>query len=114
MSIIQFLGLSLSFAAILKVVADQRKKKESQIMFIFWLAIWTSVAVLIVYPSAIDLILLKILGPKQSIGTVLGFGMVVLLFLIYRLYIKMERVERTLKKYVTDLALQELKHKAKE
>lgn len=114
MSIIQFLGLSLSFAAILKVVADQRKKKESQVMFVFWLTIWVGVAVFTIYPGIVDILLAKVLGPKQSIGTVLGFGMVVLLFLIYRLYVKMERVERALKKYVTDLALKELKNKIKE
>ncbi len=109
MSIIQFLGLVLSFAALGKVLADYRKKNESRTMLVFWLLLWLGVIVVIISPTILDFVIAKILGPRQSIGTLLGFGMIVLLFLVYRVYIKAERVERMLKKYVTDLALQELK-----
>lgn len=113
MSIIQFLGLVLSFAAISKVIADYRKKQESRVMFIFWFLLWLGVIAIIISPGILDFLILKVLGPRQSIGTLLGFGMIVILFLVYRVYIKAERVERILKKYVSDLALQDLKKNLK-
>jgi len=96
---------------ILKSWSEYKAKKESWIMLIFWTFIWLTVIVFAFFPSIVDYILGKFGTSKVGIGTFLGIGMVVLLFISYRLYIKSERIERQMTKLVQDLALKDLPRK---
>ena len=104
---IQVIGIFVSSLALAKVIADYRRHLESRTMFIFWLFVWLTVAGVVIYPGFTIYIKDWLLGPNQSIGTIIGSGMIFLLFIVYRIYIKAERIERILKNHASDLALKD-------
>lgn len=105
---IQVIGVFIASLAISKLVADFRARKESRIMFTFWFCLWITVVTFVLYPDLTIYIKNWLLGPQQSVGTITGIGLVFLLFLIYRIYVKSERVERLLREHATKLAIKDL------
>jgi len=77
-------------------------------MFLFWTVIWLAVLILAFFPSIIDINLNRFGSGRDGIGTFLGIGLVIVLFISYRLYLKSERIERQLTKLVQDLALKKI------
>lgn len=105
--LIRILVAILGIFVISKTWSDYRAKKESWVMFLFWVIIWLVVIILAFFPSIIDYVLKTFGTSKDGIGTFLGIGIVLLLFISYRLYLKSERIERQITKLVQDLALRE-------
>lgn len=106
---LQIIGLFIGGLALSKTIADYHKRKESRVMFAFWLLVWLTVITITLFPKLTELIRNYLLGPGQSIGTMIGIGMIFLLFLIYRIYLKTERVERILQEHASDLALRKIR-----
>ncbi len=95
------------FAAIvlIKSYDEYRHKREPLPVLALWVASWACVLVVAFYPSTVEwLANSKILGEKTGLGTVLGIGIVFLLFLSYRLYLKTERIERIMNQLISELA----------
>ena len=99
----------ISALVIAKSFDEFRRGREPWPVFTVWLLTWSSVALVAIFPQVTDWVRLRILGPDAGIGTIVGIVIVFLLFLCYRLYLKAERVERTLNQLISDLALHELK-----
>ncbi len=83
-----------------------RARAESLQMFIFWIATWTMIVLVALFPSIID-ILMSFGSGRSGVGTFLGMALVFLFFVVYRMYVKMERIEQNLTKTIQDLALKE-------
>jgi len=50
----------------------------------------------------------QILGPRRAgLGTFFGMGLVFLYFVVYRIYVKIERIEQNLTKTIQELALRD-------
>lgn len=109
--LIRIAAALLGIIVIFKSWSDYRSKKESWPMFFFWTIIWLAVIALSFFPSIIDLALKTFGSNRDGIGTFLGIGLVLLLFISYRLYLKTERIERQITKLVQDLALKDVSDK---
>ena len=108
---IQVFGLVLIVLAMSKTIADFHRHRETKIMFGFWMILWVTIIILTIFPELTELARKFLLGPNQSVGTIIGTGMIFLIFLVYRIYIKTERIERILRERVSDLALNKIYHK---
>jgi len=102
-------GFSLALAAIAisKSYVDFRARRESLQMFLLWSLTWTGVVVVALFPSIVDVILAYSASGGAGLGTFFGMGLVFVLFVVYRIYVKLERVEQKLIKTIQELALKE-------
>ena len=103
----QIFSVLLAAIVVSKSYVDFRARRESLQMFMFWLLTWTGIMFVALRPTIIDYLIVVFGGQRTGIGTVLGMGLVFLFFLLYRIYVRLERIEQTLVKTVQDIALQQ-------
>lgn len=97
----------LAAIAISKSYVDFRSRVESPQMFVLWTLTWTVIVLVALFPSIVDFLISFSGSGRTGLGTVFGMGLVFLFFVVYRLYVKLERLERNLTKTVQELALKE-------
>lgn len=73
--------------------------------FVFWSVVWVSITITVFLPWVTDWISQKF-GIGRGIDFVVYITIVVLLYLIFRLYVQLENVEQELTKIVSAIALQ--------
>lgn len=106
-----FLLLSKVFAVVLAAIVfaksyvDFRSRMESLQLFLFWTITWAMIVVVALFPSIVDYILLRSGGQGVGIGTFFGVVLVFLFFIVYRMFVKIERLEHKLTKTIQELAL---------
>lgn len=105
---LQGIGLAIIILALTKTLADYHRKRESRVMFTFWTTVWIVTIILTIFPQTTAFVKNYLLGSNQSIGTIIGTGMIFLLFLVYRIYLKAERIERLLRTHASELALKKI------
>jgi hypothetical protein len=100
------LALVLAAIVISKSYVDFRTRVESLALFLFWSAAWTGIVIVALYPSIID-IGISYFGRGTGVGTFLGMAIVLLFFLVYRIYAKLERLEQIVTRAIQETALRE-------
>ncbi len=100
-------SFALAAIAIAKSYVDFRARRESLQMFLLWSLTWTGVVIVALFPSIVDVILAYSASGRVGLGTFFGMGLVFVLFVVYRIYVKLERVEQKLTKTIQELALKE-------
>ena len=103
----RILSVILAAIAVSKSYVDFRARRESLQIFVFWLVTWTGIVVVALFPSIIDVILVTFGGGRTGLGTFFGMAIVFLFFVVYRIYVKVDRIQQTLTKTIQDLALRE-------
>lgn len=106
-------AIILSIMVIARSITDYRNKKESIEMTAFWLIIWTAIIVFAYYPNLIDKLIAVVGGSRTGLGTIFGMGLVFVLFICYRIYIKANRIEKSLDLLSRNFTLLELQRKKK-
>jgi len=102
---VKIFSLVLAAIAISKSYVDFRARTESLQMFLLWTLTWAAVVIVALFPTIVDFILAYSGSGQAGLGTVFGMGLVFLLFVVYRIYVKLERVEQNLTKTIQELAL---------
>jgi len=98
----------LAVIAVSKSYVDFRSRVESLQMFVLWVLTWFAIVLVALFPSIVDFLLLTPTGTARAgLGTFFGMALVFVLFVVYRVYVKLERVEQKLTKTILELALRE-------
>jgi small membrane protein len=97
----------LACVAISKSYVDFRGRRESLQIFIFWIIAWTGVVVVALFPPIVDLLIHRFGEGRTGLGTFFGMALVLLFFMVYRIYVKVDRIQQTLTKAIQDMALRE-------
>lgn len=98
------LSVVFSVLVISKSYLSYKARRESLVMTVFWSATWVLIILIAAFPALTD----KILGISKhsgGTGTLLGIGLIFLYFVIYRVYVKADRIEKQLSKVVREMAL---------
>jgi len=104
---VKIFSVALAAIAISKSYLDFRARTESLQMFLLWSLTWITVVVVALFPSIVDIILAYSASGRAGLGTFFGMGLVFVLFVVYRIYVKVERLEQKLIKTIQELALKE-------
>jgi hypothetical protein len=72
--------------------------------FAFWTFVWVGVIVLIFTPGKTDFIA-EWLGVGRGSDAIFAVGLVLIFYMVYRLYAKVDKLERDLAKLIQHLAL---------
>jgi len=103
--------IAQAFASIFAILVvsrslvDYKQKKESLQMTLFWVVIWISVLALAFFPGLVDQIITNSGGDRTGLGTIFGMGLVFMLFVSYRIYVKANRIEKNLDKLSREFSL---------
>lgn len=101
----QYLALVIIFLFITRLFWQKKKKHISANEFTFWLVFWVLSALAIASLKWLDA-LVKALGfSGKGIDVLLYLGVVILIYLIFRIRLRMERMEQDITKLVRDISL---------
>ncbi len=86
----------------------QKQKKQIGVNeFIFWLVFWFGAGFLILALKQIDQLALRLGFSSSGIEILLYLGIVILFYFIFRLRLKIEKIEKDITKIVRKIALKE-------
>ena len=104
MTLIQLLGLIFGVFAMLITYLRHREGKITTWMLLLWTTVWVTVII-----GSIDITIISRLGSLMGIGRGLDFvlivGIIGSFYLIFRVYIRLEDLEREITKVVREVAL---------
>jgi hypothetical protein len=103
----QIFAVLLAGIVISKSYVDFRARAESLQMFIFWLMTWMMIVLIALFPTIINTLIFSFGSGQAGLGTFFGMVIVFLYFVVYRIYVKLERMEQKLTKTIQELALKE-------
>ncbi len=104
---VKVFSVALAAIAISKSYVDFRARAESAQMFLLWTLTWITIVVVALFPSIVDIILAYSGSGTAGLGTIFGMGLVFLLFVVYRIYVKLEKVEQNLTRTIQEIALKD-------
>jgi hypothetical protein len=103
----QIFSVILAAIAITKSYLGFRAKIESLQIFLFWVAAWLAIVIVAIYPKIVDAAISTFGSGHVGLGTFFGMGLVFLFFVVYRIYLKLERIEQNLTKTIQEIALRD-------
>lgn len=75
--------------------------------FIFWLVFWLAAAVLIIFLKSIDTLVARLGFSGSGIEVLLYLSAAILFYFVFRLRLKLEKIEKDITKIVKEIALKD-------
>jgi len=110
MTLVQFLIVGLAILVLFRTILRFQKKKITPKLFIFWVIIWLIVITVAALPSITDP-LSKILGVGRGADVAFYFAIFLIFFLLYKIMVRLEKIENEITKIVRHLSLKNFKEK---
>lgn len=101
--IAKFLSTFFATLVVAKSYLNYKQKREGTAVTVFWVATWLFIVYITYFPWVLD----KVATPRTGLGTVLGICFVFIFFVCYRIYIKVDRVEKNFHRLVREIALKD-------
>jgi hypothetical protein len=92
-----------------KLFWQKRKQQIQPSEFIFWLIFWVAAALIIFFIKELDQLVANLGFTGSGIEVVFYFGVALLFYLIFRVRLKMAKLDKQITKLVEELALKEKK-----
>jgi len=105
MEIIQILVVLFALFAYSRVVLRARDKAITLNEFIFWFLIWGSVIAVALIPG-ISIGLANLVGITRGTDLAIYLGIIVLFYLVFRIYIVVDGLKKDLTELVQNIALE--------
>ncbi|HIP16382.1 MAG TPA: DUF2304 family protein [Methanothermococcus okinawensis] len=113
MQLIQILALVFAIFAMFKIILKAKNSEINIEPAIFWIFVWMLVVLIAVFPQTMSY-LATFTGVKRGVDSIIYLAIMILFYLQYRLYIKMENIEREITLIVREIAILEKEKKEKE
>lgn len=101
----QLIALIFIFLFILRLLQQKNKKQLSGNEFVFWLAFWGLGALAIIFIRQLDQLLEKMGFSGSGINFLLYLAVLSLFYLIFKLRLKISKLEKSLTDLVREIAL---------
>ena len=111
MTAIQFLIIAFAAFALARAVSQFRAGKLPRLWFVFWLFFWAAAVFVAVLPQTTDMVA-QWVGVGRGADFITYISLIALFYLFFRLFIKIEDVERQLTRLVRKLAMEEFKNES--
>ncbi|MFC1801173.1 DUF2304 domain-containing protein [Nanoarchaeota archaeon] len=102
---IQIPILIFALFAFSRGVLRARDKSITKNEFLFWSVIWILIIVVTLIPKVAD-VFAQIFGIGRGLDLALYGGMIILFYLVFRLYVKLEGTEQNITKIVREIAIE--------
>jgi hypothetical protein len=108
--VIQIIIIGFSFFALSRIILRRKEKSIPLGEFIFWSVIWTSAAIIAAAPNIMKIAANKT-GVENSINLFTTITIIIIFYLLFRLYVKVEKQQQDITKLVREMALKKKKEK---
>ena len=108
MSLLEIFIIVFAFFAISSVLLRFRDKKVSIAETFFWLCVWLGLITLALIPDLLT-IFTQSVGISRPVDFAVYLSLVLLFYLLFRLYVKLETLEQDLTKVVREIAIRKKK-----
>ncbi|MFH1072273.1 MAG: DUF2304 family protein [Nanoarchaeota archaeon] len=109
-NLIQVLVLIFAVFALSRVILRMKSGNLSVREFIFWSLLWLLAILFFVFPDWTTSIAL-FFGIERGINLIVSVSIILLFYLIFRIYIKIESVEQEISEVVRQIAIEKKKKK---
>jgi len=109
MSLIQILVILFCLFAIVRVINKFKRRELKNLEFLMWLIFWIAVGVAFALPDALTYVA-NILGIGRGADLVLYVMVVVVFYLMFRIFVRLEKLEKDITKIVRKEAIEEGTH----
>lgn len=110
--IVQIIAGLFAIFALSRALLRFREGKLSSFAFIFWFIVWVLGMVTILFPNLTS-ILSAYIGIGRGADAVIYASIVVIFYLIFRVYIKIEDTQKQMTELVRRISIQKIKIKKK-
>lgn len=104
MILLQSIGIIFALFALSRAFLRYKDKSIKTIEFFSWSVVWIGVITLALFPG-IFTALSRVIGIGRGVDILLYLGMIILFYLIFRMYIKIEGQQKEITILVRELAL---------
>lgn len=101
----QIIALIIILFFLSRLFWQKRKKQINAGEFIFWLVFWISAAVAVVSLKWIDKLVAGLGFSGSGIEVLFYIAVIILFYLIFRLRLKIEKMEKNITKVIREIAL---------
>ncbi|MFZ5365543.1 MAG: DUF2304 domain-containing protein [Patescibacteria group bacterium] len=105
MNLIQILILIFIAYVIYRLVVKLNKRLLSPSFFILWLIFWLIVGLIVVLPQTTQLIA-EWLGVGRGVDAVMYISVIVLFYMIFRIFARIEKIEKDITHLVKEIAIE--------
>jgi len=105
-SVAQLFLLSLAVLITGVAVLWFRQRKIGALAFLLWLFMWIGFAVVVLFPRT-SVVLAHLLGISRGTDLALYLSVILILFLLFRVYMRFEKVDQQITQIVRAVALRE-------
>jgi len=106
MSTIQYFFIIVLILLGYRTVVKWRSRDLRFSEFIFWMALWTAVAIVVVYPKTSTLVA-NLLGVGRGADLVIYSSLLLIFYLLFRIFMRLKKQDTQITKLVIDSALKE-------
>ena len=101
----QIIALIIIIFFLFRLCAQKRKEEISKNEFIFWLVFWFFSILAIVFIKKIDFFVASLGFSSSGINILLYLSILVILYMLFKIRIKIEKQDRNITKIIRELAL---------
>jgi hypothetical protein len=112
MSLIQMLAILFVIFALWRVIIKFKRREIRSTEFLMWLVFWLAVGVAFVTPESLTK-LANLLGIGRGADLVLYVAVIVVFYLMFRIFVRLEKMERHITKVVRKDSLENKKDNIK-
>lgn len=112
MTILQLLIIIFAIFAFSRVLLRKRDKQLTPKEFTFWSLIWFSV-ILIAFVPEIIVIISEFFGIGRGVDFLTYIGLTLLFYMVFKIIVKMEKLQEEITKLTRTIALQNVKKNKK-
>jgi len=105
----QIIALIIIAFILARLFWQKQKKQIGANEFIFWLIFWFISAIAIIFLKWIDRLVIELGFSGSGINFLIYLGMVLSFYLVFKLSLKIEKIERDITKIVREIALKNRK-----
>lgn len=109
--ILQSVAALFSIFAISRVYLRFKERKISSLAFIFWIGVWFAGVIAILDPEATTKFA-RLVGIGRGVDAILYASIIIIFYLIFRIYIKIEDTERNITELARKMSLKDVAPKS--
>jgi len=112
MSLIQLFILLVVLVVVWRLYTRWQKKEITLVEFLEWLALWLVAAIITLLPQVASY-LANVVGVGRGSDLVVYLAILLVFYLLFKIFVRLERFDKQLTKIVRHLAINELDDKNK-
>ena len=110
MEAIQIIILLFGVFALSRAFLRVKDRQMAPSAFAFWTLIWAALILLALFPGPLTKVA-NLIGVSSGTNLLVIFAVMLLFYLIFRLYVKIDKTEKELTRLISELAIRESKRK---